>query len=66
MKYNFLAILLFVSPLIIFLDIWCLTIIASLLREQSDVAVLVGTALISVASIANFLLIKLIIKKIKS
>lgn len=60
-----LKILLFLSPIILLSEIYCFSWITELLRQQSDISVLVGIALTCGFIIGNFYLIKLITKKIK-
>jgi len=58
-------IILFISPIILLVEIMLFSWIAELLRQPSDVAVIVGVALISAALIGNFYLIKFIQKQFK-
>lgn len=54
--------LLFLSPIILLAEIYCFSWITELLRQQSDVAVLIGIALTCGVIMGNFYLIKLITK----
>ena len=54
--------LLFLSPLILFIDVYLIGIIFDLLSAKSDIAVLVGIGSISLFAYLNYLLIRLVIK----
>jgi hypothetical protein len=58
--------LFFLTPLILFIEIYTFSWIVELLRQQSDVAVLAGIALSCGFIMGNFYLIKLITKKTKT
>jgi hypothetical protein len=64
-KRQFNIIIIAISPIIIAIDLLLLSSITELLRESSDVAVLVGLLLISVGIITNFFLFKFIFKQFK-
>jgi len=55
----------FLSPLILIAELYCFSWITELLRQQSDVAVLIGIALTCGFIMGNFYLIKLLTKKTK-
>ncbi len=54
------------TPIILFADIKLFSYIMELIRESSDMAVVLGVVLISSAGFLNYLLIQLIITKTKS
>jgi len=58
--------LLFALPLLIFAELYLFSWIVELLRQQSDVAVLVGIALSCGLVIGNFILINYLIKQFKN
>ncbi len=55
--------LLFSTPLILAVEFYCFSWIAELLRQQSDVAVLIGIALTCAFITGNYYLIKYLTKK---
>ena len=57
--------LLFIAPIILFLELTLFSGIVELLRTPSDIAVIMGVLLICVAITANYYLIKLINNKYK-
>lgn len=57
--------LIFLSPLILFAEIYLFSWIVELLRQQSDVAVLIGIALTCGFITGNYFLYKLIKKTIE-
>lgn len=56
---------LFISPIIILVEIMIFSWIAELLRQPSDVAVLAGVTLVCTALVGNYFLIKFIQKQFK-
>lgn len=58
-------IILFISPIILLVEIMLFSWIAELLRQPSDVAVMAGVILVCAALIGNFYLIKFINKQFK-
>lgn len=57
--------LIFISPLVLFVEMYLFSWIAELLRQQSDVAVIVGVVLSCIFIFGNFILINYIIKQFK-
>lgn len=58
-------IILFISPIILLVEIMLFSWIAELLRQPSDVAVLAGIILVCAALVGNYFLIKFIQKQFK-
>jgi hypothetical protein len=58
--------ILYASPLILAINIYSLTVIASLLRQPSDAAVFAGVLFSCLLIGANAFIIKFILSKIKS
>lgn len=56
---------LFISPIILLVEIMIFSWIAELLRQPSDVAVLAGIILVCAALVGNYFLIKFIQKQFK-
>lgn len=56
---------LFISPIILLVEIMIFSWIAELLRQPSDVAVLAGVILVCAALVGNYFLIKFIQKQFK-
>jgi hypothetical protein len=59
-------IILFGSPIILMLEILIINFIFDLLRQPSDIAVLVGITLICLFAFLNYLLINFIYKQFKT
>ncbi len=57
--------LLFLSPIILIAELYCFSWITELLRQQSDVAVLIGIALTCGFITGNYFLIKYLTKTTK-
>ena len=57
--------LIFIAPLLLFIEIYSFSWIAELLRQQSDVAVFVGVSLACVFIFGNFILINYLVKQFK-
>ena len=57
--------ILFASPLILLIEIFGFSWIASLLRQKSDSAVMLGVVALCVLIIFNFYLLKYLFSKIK-
>ena len=57
--------ILFASPLILLLEIFGFSWITSLLRQQSDAAVMLGVVALCALIVFNFYLIKYLISKLK-
>ena len=55
--------LIFTAPLLLFAEIYLFSWIAELLRQQSDVAVIVGVVLSCIFIFGNFILINYLIKQ---
>ncbi len=58
--------LIFGSPIILFSEILTINLIFDLMRQPSDIAVLLGIILFCIAAILNYLLIQFIIKQFKT
>jgi hypothetical protein len=58
-------IILFISPIILLMEMMLFSWIAELLRQPSDMAVMAGIILVCAALVGNFYLIKLIQKQFK-
>jgi hypothetical protein len=58
-------IILFISPIILLVEIMIFSWIAELLRQPSDVAVMAGVILVCAALVGNYFLIKFIQKQFK-
>lgn len=58
-------IILFISPIILLVEIIAISWITELLRQPSDVAVIAGFILAYIFFMSNFYLLKLIIKQFK-
>lgn len=58
-------IILFISPIIMLVEIMLFSWIAELLRQPSDVAVIIGLLLACAGIVGNFYLIKVINKQFK-
>lgn len=58
-------IILFISPIIVLVEIYLFSWIAEMLRQPSDVAVIAGVILVCAALVGNFYLIKFINKQFK-
>jgi hypothetical protein len=58
-------IILFISPIILLMEMMLFSWIAELLRQPSDMAVMAGITLVCAALVGNFYLIKLIQKQFK-
>ena len=58
-------IILFISPIILLMEMMLFSWIAELLRQPSDMAVIAGIILVCAALVGNFYLIKLIQKQFK-
>lgn len=61
-----IKLLFFVSPLLLFGEISLFSSIVELLRQPSDVAIIVGISLSCIFIIVNYLLINFIIKQLKN
>lgn len=59
-------ILIFGSPIILSIEILIINFIFDLIRQPSDIAVLLGIILICVIAFLNYLLIQFIIKQFKT
>ena len=57
--------LIFTAPLLLFSEIYLFSWIAELLRQQSDIAIIVGVILSCVFIAGNYFLINYIIKQLK-
>jgi len=58
-------IILFISPIILLVEIYIFSWIAEMLRQPSDVAVIAGVILVCADIIGNFFLINFIYKQFK-
>lgn len=58
-------IILFISPIILLVEIYLFSWIAEMLRQPSDVAVIAGVTLVCAGIVGNFYLIKFINKQFK-
>ncbi len=59
-------IIIFISPIILLVEIYLFSWIVDMLRQPSDVAVIVGVTLVCVGIIGNYFLIKFIQKQFKT
>jgi hypothetical protein len=62
-RTNWIIGLVCAAPVILLLEMKLFTEITSLIREQSDISVMIGFTLIAIGLFLNFLLTKLIINK---
>lgn len=58
--------LIFTAPLLLFIEIYTFSCMAELLRQQSDIAVIMGVIIACVFIIGNYFLINYIITTIKN
>lgn len=58
--------LIFIAPLLLFIEIYTFSWMAELLRQQSDIAVIIGVILACVFIVGNYFLINYLITTIKN
>jgi len=57
--------IIFLSPLILFIEIMVFSFITELMRQPSDITVILGVLCICLSIMLNFFLVKFIIKQFK-
>jgi hypothetical protein len=65
-KQNIKKIIIFTSPIILFIDIYLFGLISDMMRQPSDITVVIGTILFTVFIIFNYYLIVFIKSKFKN